>query len=232
MTWVKICGMTNLEDALTAAEAGADAVGFVFYEKSPRNISVEAAREIVEKLPESVEKVGVFVGGTGDDIKKAAQSAGLTAVQFYPRDAVEAPSGWENWKEKGKYKLILAVQGEKLMDRKGPDGSGVSFLPMGSARKNGLHAFLIDSGAGGRPGGTGEAFDWERCHLLVRGLNVIAPIIVAGGLTIANVGKAIDLFDPFGVDVVSGVEATPGKKDPEKVRAFVKAVRVAEAGGG
>ena len=220
--------MTNLEDALTAVDAGADAVGFVFYEKSPRNISVEAAREIIEKLPESVEKVGVFVGGPVDDVKKAAQRAGLTAVQFYPPDAVEAPSGWEDWKEKSKYKLILAVQGEKLMDRKGPDGSRVSFLSMGGGRKNGLHAFLIDSGAAGRPGGTGEAFDWERCHIVVRGLAVIAPIIIAGGLTSANVGKAIGVFDPFGVDVASGVETSPGKKDPEKVRAFVKAARAAE----
>src|SRR5216684_3304072 len=83
MTWVKICGMTNLEDALTAVEAGADAVGFVFYEKSPRNISVEAAREIVEKLPEDVEKVGVFVDGTGLESFEVVFHAGLTGIQSY-----------------------------------------------------------------------------------------------------------------------------------------------------
>src|SRR5215831_544820 len=96
MTWVKICGMTNLEDALVAVEAGADAVGFVFYEKSPRNISVEAAREIVEKLPENVEKIGVFVLGSGPDPHKAMFGARLTGAQHYmcaewPPTAAEAP---------------------------------------------------------------------------------------------------------------------------------------------
>ncbi len=85
MTWVKICGMTNLEDALTAVDAGADAVGFVFYQKSPRNISVEAAREIVEKLPDGVEKVGVFVDLESERIREIVRGVGLTAVQFYTR---------------------------------------------------------------------------------------------------------------------------------------------------
>ena len=109
MTWVKICGMTNLEDALTAVDAGADALGFVFYEKSPRNISVEAAREIVEQLPEKVEKVGVFVGQTTNRVNAIAARANLTGVQFYHAKGKSGSEGWTAIIQEMRRKLIIAV---------------------------------------------------------------------------------------------------------------------------
>ena len=108
MTWVKICGMTNLEDALVAVEAGADAVGFVFYEKSPRCVTVETAREIVEKLPESVEKIGVFVNETVSRADDFLQQVGLTAAQVYSKSIGE----WLAWHVGSERRLMVAVPGE------------------------------------------------------------------------------------------------------------------------
>ncbi len=220
MTWVKICGMTNLEDALTAVEAGADAVGFVFYEKSPRNISVEAAREIVEKLPESVEKVGVFVDLESEQIREIVRAVGLSAVQLH------GPEPMDMWRDlrpatesMGASKLISMVFGDTLKDG--------GFLISQHVRDQ-IFAILLDSRSDGTAGGTGKTFDWGSVRDMVQAVSLMVPVIVAGGLTALNVGKAINMFAPFGVDVASGVEAQPGKKDPEKVRAFVKAVRDAD----
>jgi phosphoribosylanthranilate isomerase len=220
MTWVKICGMTNLEDALTAVEAGADAVGFVFYEKSPRNISVEAAREIVEKLPQSVEKVGVFVDFESERIREIALGVGLGAVQLHGSksmnclwETLRPPTEWL-----GASKLIPVVYGDALKD---------GFL-IGQKDLEQTFALLLDSRSGGTVGGTGTTFDWTAVRDIVQLISLKVPVIVAGGLTPANVCEAMQLLQPYGVDVASGVEATPGKKDPEKVRAFVKAVRDAD----
>jgi phosphoribosylanthranilate isomerase len=218
MTWVKICGMTNLEDALVAVEAGADAVGFVFHKKSPRNISVEAAREIVEKLPESVEKVGVFVDADCENIFEVVSKAGLTAVQLHgkpssdsvlsdPRPAMESV---------GAQKIIVMIPGDALKD-------GGFFMGTGTQAK--AFAVLLDSFSNGVTGGTGTTFDWNKTRDIVQTIGLSTPVIVAGGLTPANVGDAMRILHPFGVDVVSGVEARPGKKDAEKVRAFVRVVR-------
>jgi phosphoribosylanthranilate isomerase len=212
MTWVKICGMTNLEDALVAVEAGADAVGFVFYEKSPRKISVEAAREIAGKLPDSVEKVGVFVNEMVKRADDVLQQVGLTTAQVYSKSIGE----WLAWHVSSERKLMVAVPGEILI--------GDLLLTFGSAEKP-VSAILVDSGTGERPGGTGERFDWEAAKVGIWGLQEEVPVVVAGGLTAENVGDAIRVLKPFGVDVASGVEARPGKKDPEKVREFVRAVR-------
>jgi len=218
MTWVKICGMTNLEDALTAVDAGADAVGFVFYEKSPRNISVEAAREIVEKLPEGVEKVGVFVDLDAGQIRTVISDAMLTAVQLHRSQSLE--SVWNDpWcapENVGVLKIIPMIHGDSLK-------SGSFFI--GENARNNIFALLLDSDAHGLAGGTGTTFDWQATYGIVQAISVTVPIIVAGGLTPTNVSVAMKLIQPFGVDVVSGVEASPGKKDPEKVRAFVRAVR-------
>jgi phosphoribosylanthranilate isomerase len=216
MTWVKICGITNLEDARTAVDAGADAVGFVFYEKSPRKISVDAARAIVEKLPESVEKVGVFVGelppqAVTDIVKRAR----LTSIQIYSGAALV---GAAQWHEAG-LKLLMAIRAEDLIE--GDVIIGEDFAEL-------FYAALLDSGSGERPGGTGERFDWGSSQIAVQGLAEVLPVVVAGGLTSCNVEEAIKLLKPWGVDVASGVEASPGKKDPEKVRAFVRAVREAD----
>ncbi len=213
--------MTNLEDALTAVDAGADAVGFVFYEKSPRNITPEAAREIVEKLPESVEKVGVFVDLESERIREVVLGAGLTAVQLHGKRSTG--SVWRDRRPAeecvGVSKLILMVHGDALKDD--------NLLIQQRAHEN-VFAILLDSRSNGAAGGTGTTFDWEKARGGVQAMGMIVPVIVAGGLTTLNVGDAIKMFQPFGVDVVSGVEARPGKKDPEKVRAFVRAVRNAD----
>ncbi|MGA8341641.1 MAG: phosphoribosylanthranilate isomerase [Candidatus Sulfotelmatobacter sp.] len=218
MTWVKICGMTNLEDALVAVEAGADAVGFVFYEKSPRCVSVEAAREIVGKLPERVEKVGVFVDADSKTIREVVSHVGLTAVQLHGRRSSESVLGDPRTTMEcvGAQKLITMIPGDSLKDG--------GFL-IGTAMREKTFALLLDSLSNGVAGGTGATFDWDETRSMVQAIGLSVPVIVAGGLTPANVGNAMRTLRPFGVDVASGVEARPGKKDPEKVRAFVRAVR-------
>ncbi len=218
MTWVKICGMTNLEDALVAVEAGADAVGFVFYEKSPRCVTVATAQEIVEKLPKRVEKVGVFVDADCDRIRTVVLEAGLTAVQLHGKESME--SVWQNVRPSidcvGVSKLIPMIPGNALKD---------GGIVISDRVQRESFAVLIDSQVNGASGGTGMTFDWEATRAMVQSLGLRIPVIVAGGLTSLSVGEAIKVFQPFGVDVASGVEAQPGKKDPEKVRAFVRAVR-------
>jgi phosphoribosylanthranilate isomerase len=189
--------MTNLEDALVAVEAGADAVGFVFYEKSPRCVSVEAAREIVGKLPESVEIL---------------RKVGLTTAQVYSKSIGE----WLAWHLSNERRLMVAVPGEAV--------KGDFLISYASAEKR-ISAVVIDSGSGDRLGGTGERFDWEGAKIGIWNLGTEVPVVVAGGLNPENVEEAIKTLRPWGVDVASGVEARPGKKDPERVRAFVKAVR-------
>ena len=206
--------MTNLEDALVAVEAGADAVGFVFYEKSPRKIDVETAREIVGKLPESVEKVGVFVNQVEDTLCEVADSTGLTAIQMHGdnedphvADLVVA--------RRPKLKVLAAIS----MSQENPGGWAMMWHP------DVVHAFLVDSGDSSKPGGTGRAFNWSTSGTVLEKIKKLGRVVAAGGLTPGNVTEAVGILRPWGVDVVSGVEARPGKKDPEKVRAFVRAVR-------
>ena len=216
MTWIKICGTTNLEDAQVAADAGADALGFVFYEKSPRKIDAEIARRIVEKVPGEVGKVGVFVEDSFKHIRQIVDDVKLTAVQLHVRSwkrAEELVSANGNVTHP---KLIVALRADEL--------SQADVLIQGRM----LHAIMLDSGSAQTPGGTGKTFDWNKAYRMIQGLSLTVPIIVAGGLTPLNVGKAVKLFQPYGVDVASGVEREPGKKDPEKVRAFIQAVRAAE----
>jgi phosphoribosylanthranilate isomerase len=237
MTWVKICGTTNLEDALTAVEAGADAVGFVFYEKSPRNITVEAARAIVEKLPESVEKIGVFVNGGQLDPARVLLEVGLTGLQSYlsvengGRRSVGSVLEVSLLPKRARFLMALPMRlfGDKEEIQKG------EFNFVNIARKRPkefpipeglMDTFVLDSGDLQMPGGTGKTFDWEKAVAIAEAMRRDGvKLVVAGGLTPVNVGDAMGILKPWGVDVVSGVEARPGKKDPEKVRAFVKAVR-------
>ena len=214
MTWVKICGTTNLEDALLAVEAGADAVGFVFYEKSPRCVTVERAREIVEKLPGRIEKVGVFVNEPEDALLAVADGAGLTAVQMHG-DNEDPHVADLIAKSRPQVKVLAAIS----MRHPNPAGWAMMWHP------DSVQAFLLDSGGSSQPGGTGEVFDWTAALPTLEDMRRLAKIVAAGGLTSANVRSAIEILKPWGVDVASGVEARPGKKDPEKVRAFVRAVR-------
>jgi phosphoribosylanthranilate isomerase len=229
MTWVKICGTTNLEDALTAVDAGADAVGFVFYEKSPRKIDVETARDIVGKLPEGVETVGVFAGESLKRAQEFGDSVGFDSLQLYPfsdpkcLEILESAGFWPPAQRKtGQRKLYLALPISKLV----LDEAEKNELTVSVADPKGKFvALLLDSGGGRQPGGTGVTFDWNQSAPTVAGLSLHQKVVIAGGLTPNNVTEAIGILKPWGVDVVSGVEASPGKKDPDKVRAFVNAVR-------
>ena len=216
MTWIKICGITNLEDALTAAEAGADAVGFVFYEKSPRNISPRDVRGIVQKLPTRLEKVGVFVNQQEDAICQTAEEAGLTAVQLHGDN--EDPHVADLVAERHELKVLVAIS----MNGANPKGWAMMWRP------DIVYAFLIDSGGPSRHGGTGKPFDWRASIDDISVIKRLGNVVLAGGLTPGNVSGAMQITHPWGVDVSSGVESKPGKKDPEKIHAFIEAVREAD----
>lgn len=232
MTWIKICGITNLEDAQTAVEAGADALGFVFYEKSPRNIDAEKAREISAQLPAKVEKVGVFVMAREEEMETVTREAMLTGWQLHkdltgtPLDDSLKDGGWFSL---GKFtppsgrKAYISVPAALLIDDEGFRGFGWS-----KGVSESISALFVDSGRGDMPGGTGKVFDWKQLKHTIQCLSLNFRVVVAGGLTHENVAQAIRVLKPWGVDVSSGVEARPGKKDPEKVRAFIAAVRSAE----
>lgn len=209
MTWIKICGTTNLEDALMSVEAGADALGFVFWEKSPRNVDVMMAREIVSQLPSHVETVGVFVREPFARVCQIVEDARLTAAQLHFTNLAE-----EDWR-KANFKKYVVVQVSEI----GSDGVPPKWAD----------AIFLDSGNTQQPGGTGKAFDWQENVPMAEMIRCNGyKIVVAGGLTRENVGEPIRILNPWGVDVVTGVEASPGKKDPEKVRAFIQTVRAAK----
>ena len=201
MVKVKICGMTRLEDILLAVKEGADAVGFIFYKKSPRCVSAKAVKSIVAALPPFIETVGVFVNESADRINRIADSCKLSAVQLHGN---ESPA----FCKKIHRKVIKAVR------VKGKD----SFDGLSSYK---VSAFLLDAYSDQQQGGTGETFDWR----LVGEGKKYGPVILAGGLDQSNVAHAIQKVKPYGVDVCSGVEKIPGIKDPTKLKAFIKAVK-------
>jgi phosphoribosylanthranilate isomerase len=217
MTWVKICGITNLEDAQIAVQAGADALGFVFYEKSPRRVDRETARSIVAEVPPEIEKVGVFVNQFEGPICDIAERVGLTSVQLHG-DNEDPHVGNLLVQRQPDLKVLVGVS----MSQPRPEGWAMMW-----ARDN-VYAFLADSGDTTKYGGTGETFDWQASRKTIDMIARLGRVIVAGGLQPMNVVTPIRMLRPWGVDVSSGVEARPGKKDPEKVKAFVEAVRQAE----
>ena len=221
MTWIKICGTTSREDALVAVDAGADALGFVFYENSPRNIDADTAGKIVAELPPQVEKVGVFVDQSPEQVREVAKRAGFTAVQLYAdRYAGRTEEMFRLKKDCPGLKLIVTHSVPQVV------ASGSLLISTETQRM--IFALMMDSGTPAQPGGTGKAFEWKSAQALILGANLMLPVVVAGGLSPSNVVEAMNALQPWGVDVVSGVESAPGKKDPEKVRAFVKAVRDAD----
>ncbi|MGH9567979.1 MAG: phosphoribosylanthranilate isomerase, partial [Candidatus Angelobacter sp.] len=223
MTWVKICGITNLEDALTAIDAGADALGFVFFEKSPRRVTSEAARQIIQKLPPQIETVGVFVAGSNGDIAEIAEQAHLSSVQMHlPNRKTDSLSGPLS----AGRKHYVAVSASDFFDQ---DNADFVVFKNGSNAAQWIHAVFLDSGTAQQPGGTGRVFDWQKAVATVERIQRSGlRLVVAGGLTPKNVAEAMRVLKPWGVDVSSGVEAAPGKKDPEKVRAFIAAVKQAD----
>ena len=214
MTWLKICGITSAEDALTCAEAGADALGFVFAE-SPRRVTPERAAEIVGTLNGNLEKVGVFVNERAERIAAIAHAAGLTAAQMHGEEEAQTISSLRaSTPELALFKAVSAA-----------DYSGVRAALPDTKTCSFLRAIFLDSG---RRGGTGARFDWKAAQPAIAEFAERANVVICGGLTPENVGEAIQLFHPWGVDVSTGVERAPGKKDVAKVKAFIRAVRQAE----
>jgi phosphoribosylanthranilate isomerase len=217
-TWIKICGTTNLADAEMCVEAGADAVGFIFAE-SPRRADPQQSGEISRALPAEIEKIGVFVNEPVETIIDTVHAAALTGVQLhgdenpaYVKDLMRA-AGSLHLKI---IKTIHARQGH---------ASGLGYFDGG---ENFVDAVMIDSGSVQMRGGTGQVFDWLRAGDFIIWLEQRAEVIIAGGLNPENVGAAISLFHPAGVDVVTGVERGHGKKDEAKVKNFIAAVRAAD----
>ncbi len=218
MTWIKICGTTNLSDALTAVEAGADALGFVFAE-SMRRVTPEVVAEITPHLPSHIEKVGVFVSETPEQIRDIAKQCGLTAVQLNRHVAIP---------DLGDIDVIPVWHMSEIEEeqyRSKYEGNGFSI-----GASFAVKAILLDSGSPEKGGGTGKRFDWQRAQRFIKStkLDQYFPFVVAGGLAPENVAEAIRIFQPFGVDVVTGVEREKGRKDPDKVRAFIAAARAAQ----
>jgi phosphoribosylanthranilate isomerase len=258
MTWIKICGITNLDDALAATDAGANALGFVFYPKSPRHVTLETANSIVAKVPPQMEKVGVFVNETVDQVRDAVTQVGLTAVQLHGDESTEFSRALFQELANGSQRpTIFRTWPAKIFDAPAeqtvgwdpvaaglvePDEAyigkrvhkihvaknGDLFLETHGFRPGVISGVLLDSSTAEERGGTGRAFDWERVQPWAGIINSISKLIVAGGLRPGNVQEAIHLLHPWGVDVSTGVEREPGKKDPRKVRAFVQAVRAME----
>jgi len=203
MVRIKICGITNLEDARLAAGLGADALGFIFYPQSPRKVEPDAARAIIAQLPPLVISVGVFVDEEAATLRELAARVGLDWLQLHGQ---ESPEYCRNLGRR-------VIKGVRIKDE--------ASLAALADYQNAVQAFLLDTYKKGQIGGTGETFDWT----LARQAKKYGPIILAGGLTPANVDQAIKIARPEAVDAASGVEAAPGKKDPEKLRNFFAAVR-------
>jgi phosphoribosylanthranilate isomerase len=205
--FVKVCGITSPEDGAAAAEAGADAIGLVFWPESPRAVTVEQARAIGAALPPSVVRVGVFVNAGRDDMARVADAAGLDLLQLHGDEPPEALAGLPR-------RALKAIR------------VGDGFAPEDALRYEGRAAgLLLDTRASGAPGGTGRPFDWS----LVRGVRERARfLLLAGGLGPENVRGAIEAVRPDGVDASSLLEAAPGRKDHGRVRAFVEEVRAME----
>ena len=201
MTRIKICGITNIQDALLASDLGADALGFVFYPESKRFIEPGKAGEIISSLPPFITTVGVFVNQSRQEIETVRDRTGIGLVQLHGEETPDFCSGLP-------FKAIKAL---RIKERS--DISLVELYP--------LQAILFDKYSDSAYGGTGESFTWD----WLRGFKTSKSIILSGGLTPENVGEAINTVNPYAVDVSSGVEDFPGKKSAQKMRKFIQAVR-------
>ena len=203
MIKIKICGITNKRDAINAAELDVDMLGFVFYKKSKRYVEPKIARDIINELGPSVMKVGVFVDEDAKKVLEIAEDCMLDALQFH---GDESPAYCDKFKDS--YKVIKAFRIKNSKSLKGINDYNTDF-------------YLLDTYSAIVPGGTGKIFDWK----LIEGFEFLKPVILSGGLTPANVIQAIKKFSPYGVDVSSGVEDAPGKKDPDLMKKFLENVR-------
>lgn len=199
---VKICGITNVEDGIAAANAGADALGFIFFQQSPRYVPIETAATIMRDLPAMIVKVGLFVDAEEEVVYRAIRECGLNLLQFHGAESPE-----------------YCVQ-FGLMSMKAFQVRDAESLARVSDFKT--DAWLLDSYSPGKLGGTGGKFNWD---LAIEARKLGRPIFLAGGLTPENVAEAVRHVEPYAVDVSSGVEISPGKKDHGKVEAFIQAAK-------
>ena len=206
MIRVKVCGITSREDAWAAVEAGADALGFIFVKGTPRHIEPEAAAVIVAQMPPFVATVGVFIDRMPEEIDRIVSASGLSLAQLHGN---ESPTLCQRLHVP--FVKAIRVQGEQ-------DLEALRTYPQ-------ARAFLLDTYVADRPGGTGRTFPWEIAAKAVRQ----ARVILSGGLTPDNVALAVTQVRPYAVDVCSGVEASPGRKDHQKVREFIEQARKADA---
>ena len=196
---IKICGITNLDDARLAAELGADALGFIFYPKSLRRVTLERAAGICKALPPFVATAGVFVNATRQEIESTLAECRLTTLQFHGDEPPEFCQQFTARTIK-----TIRVQNEDSLR---------------VAAEYDVDALLLDTYTEAERGGTGRTFDWS---IAVRAKEIGLPIVLSGGLTTANIQEAIRKVRPYAVDVSSGVESEPGRKDPEKLRRFIE----------
>jgi len=203
-TRIKVCGITTIEDAKEAIRLGVDAIGFIFAENSPRYLSPEKAKEIVMQLPPFVHLVGVFVDSDPVEVEEIIDYCGLTHVQLHGNEDAEYCQ-----------KLAQSVMPCRVIKafRVGPRTMAADFVPYEESVKG----FLLDTYVEGQEGGTGKPFDWS----LIESLRLKQPVILAGGISPDNAAEAVRTVRPFAIDVNSGVEESPGKKDPAKLRELV-----------
>ncbi|ACF45852.1 N-(5'-phosphoribosyl)anthranilate isomerase [Prosthecochloris sp. ZM] len=214
MTRIKICGITTLEDALAAVEAGAHALGFNFSTTSPRAVTPQTARSIISAIPPFITTTGIFVEQSPDEINSICERCNLHCAQLHS-EAYDAQSS-------------LAVSAPSIIRvfRAGP--SFHMDQVRSYAGKTGIRNFLFDAFREGQPGGTGESIEDTTAIRIFKETASIGSAILAGGLKPENVGRAIRLVSPYAVDTASGVESVPGRKDHDKIRAFVRAVQEAD----
>jgi phosphoribosylanthranilate isomerase len=205
---VKICGVTSIRDGLAAAAAGADMIGLMFYERSPRHIPLSIAIEIARALPPPIVKVGVFVNPSADTVLRAIAECGLSLLQFHGDEPPE-------------FCIQFGVMSLKAFGIR--DAASLAALPGYPT-----DAWLLDAFSPAAHGGTGAQFNWD---LALEAKKLGRPIFLAGGLTPQNVAEAVRCVQPYAVDVSSGVESAPGKKDAAKVRAFIAAAKSVPVAG-
>jgi phosphoribosylanthranilate isomerase len=201
-TRVKICGITRVEDALMAVNAGADAIGLVFYAKSPRFVTNEQAAEISKAVPPLVTRVALFLDADRQTVESVLKQVEIDLIQFHGREPVDFCEQFD--------RPYIKALGMKTAEH------DMEYLTSSADKYHSAKALLLDANAPGEAGGTGETFDWAAIG------KVSKPIILAGGLTPDNVRQAVDIVNPYAVDVSSGVERAPGIKDKAKVTAFVQ----------
>jgi phosphoribosylanthranilate isomerase len=199
---IKICGITNVADAVAAVDAGAHALGFMFFESSKRNISFGAAADIIRELPPFVSKVGVFVNAPEDFIRQAVDATGIDTLQLHGDESPEFCA---------RFAPLKVVKAFRMRDENS----------LQQCLRYREFAWLLDSHVDGAHGGTGVAFNWD---LAIKATQLSRMVILAGGLKVETVADAVRRVRPYAVDVSSSIESTPGKKDHQKIRRFIEAV--------